>query len=515
MPTTVLSGATIGLNSILIEVEVDSTPGLHCFTIVGLPDKAVEESKDRVGAAIKNSGFTPPKQKNNKIVVNLAPADIRKQGPSYDLPIAVGYLLASKQLRIKDQKKRILVGELSLDGRLRPINGALSLACMTRDQVFDELILPKDNLKEACLVPIKNLIGVQSLKEVTDHLSGESPITSHSSLDKDDGILVSSNEIAPKIDMNDICGQENAKRALTIAASGNHNIIMNGPPGSGKTLLASAIPGILPVMEQDEIIEVTKIYSVSGLTKAHSPIYKRPFRNPHHTASSTAIIGGGSWPKPGEISLSHRGVLFLDEFPEFPRNVIEALRQPLENGSVTISRALNSLEFPARFMLVVAMNPCPCGNYGNEFKPCVCTINVINKYRNKVSGPVLDRIDIQINVPRETHKETKLPEKRLTSAHIKDTVMKTRAIQRKRFDKINIYTNSEMGLRELERFCSMENSAKILLKKIATANHISMRSYHKILKIARTIADINESEIIRLSHIAEASGYRINFETMI
>lgn len=508
----VFSGALIGLEGLPIEVEVDATAGLHFFTIVGLPDKTVEESKDRIASAIRNSGFVAPKQKNLRIIVNLAPADVKKEGPGYDLPIALGYLLCTKQIAF-DPKKTLCIGELSLDGSLRKLSGILPIVAMAKAQGFKEIIVPQENAAEASIIRDIRILPSRSLIETTAHLQGKSIIAPAQPLDFN--AYLREKEGASEFDMDQIKGQESAKRALVIAASGGHNILMHGPPGSGKTILARALAGIMPAMDHDEAIEVTKIFSVSGLISQEPLIIRRPFRSPHHTTSAVAIVGGGSWPKPGEITLAHRGVLFLDEFPEFPRSVIEALRQPMEQGEVTISRASGSVRFPARFMLVAAMNPCPCGNFGNAQKACICNDASIARYQKKVSGPILDRIDIQINVSHETYDKLKSTAKTGPDPRtMRATIAATRERQRARFSTIGIATNSEMGPREIQQYCGLSDSAEQMMKKVMADHNLSGRGYHKILKLSRTIADIGNSAIIQLPHIAEAIGYRIKNEQL-
>jgi len=501
MLAKVISCAVLGLEGAAIEVEVDISPGLPSFTIVGLPDAAVQEARERVRAAIRHSGCSFPAR---RIVVNLAPANLKKAGPSYDLPIAVGILLSSEQIQA-DVFHTVILGELSLDGSLRHTHGVLPMAALAREKGFTTLIVPEADAKEASLIEGIKIIPIASLAQLVGYLRGEIPPPEYQA----GGILESVPDHLVATDLAYIKGQEHVKRALEVAASGGHNLIMVGPPGSGKTLLARTLPSILPPMSFEESLEVTKIYSISGLLPTDTPLIRqRPFRSPHYTISNAGLVGGGHWPKPGEISLSHRGVLFLDELPEFGHSVLEVLRQPLEDKVVTISRAQGSLTFPANFMLVGAMNPCPCGFYVDPFRACTCSPAVVSRYQKRVSGPFIDRIDIFVEVPHIDYE--KLADDRLgeESTKARERVKAARAIQKERFRGTGLNCNAEMMPTEVREFCQTEESAGSLLKAAMKQLYLSARAFHRILKLARSIADLENTGIIKAHHLAEAIQYR-------
>ncbi len=492
--------AVVGLEGEIVEVEVDISHGLPSFTIVGLPDAAVQEARERVRAAIRNSGCTFPMK---RIVVNLAPASLKKAGPAYDLPIAIGILLSSEQL-YADTAQTVLLGELSLDGTLRHTTGMLPMVALAHQEGFANIIAPAADVKEASLVEGVKIRPATSLSQLISHFRGEIEIPEY--------IPDRTEDYTPPpvtTDLAEIKGQEHVKRALEVAAAGGHNIIMMGPPGSGKTLLARALPSIMPPTTSEEALEVTKIYSVSGLLPTDTPLMRqRPFRSPHYTISSAGLVGGGHWPRPGEISLSHRGVLFLDELPEFGHSLLETLRQPLEDKVITISRAQGSVTFPANFILVGAMNPCPCGYYGDPFRRCTCPTGLVSRYQRRISGPFIDRVDIFIEVPHIDYE--KLADNRLgeKSDRVQERVNAARLIQHQRFQGTKLSCNADMMPTEVREFCQAEESAQSLLKAAMKQLYLSARAFHRILKLARTIADLENAGIIKAHHLAEAVQYR-------
>jgi magnesium chelatase family protein len=501
MLARVFSCAVLGLEGVLVEVEVDFGSGLPKITVVGLPDAAVQESRERVRAAIKNIPLPFPRR---PLIINLAPANVRKEGPAYDLPIAVGILITSSLVQPESVQDTVIVGELSLDGSVRHIAGVLPMTALAREEGFRTICVPAEDAREAALVPDIQVIPVRNLKDLVLHLTGEvelkvQPPTRWKDLPP----------VFTQTDFKEIKGQEHVKRALEVAAAGNHNVLMNGPPGAGKTLLARSLPGIMPLMTSEESLDVTRVYSIlDQLPKDRPLIQHRPFRAPHHTISHAGLVGGGTWPQPGEISLAHRGVLFLDEFPEFSRQVLEVLRQPLEDKTVTISRAVGSLTFPANFMLVAAMNPCPCGYYGDPVRECTCSSSTITRYKKRISGPLIDRIDIHVEVPRVDYEKLQSDRLGEPSRKVQARVEDARDRQRERFQDADLHANAGMHPAQIRKFCTLEPEGRALLGSAMRQLHLSARSYHRVLKLARTIADLDNQDRILSPHLAEALQYQ-------
>lgn len=503
MLAKVFSSAVIGVSGLLVEVEVDIAFGLPLFSTVGLPEGAVRESKDRVKAAIKNSGYEFP---NRRITVNLAPADVKKEGTGYDLPIALGILAAAGILKNDALDFYGVIGELSLDGGLRPARGILPMALSAKQAGLKGILVPMANAREAAVVTGISVIGVETLYQAVEFLAGVTVIPP-TVVNVDE---IFRNDTVYDVDFAEVRGQEHVKRALEIAAAGGHNLLMKGPPGSGKTMLAQRLSTILPDLSFEEALETTKIYSVMGLLPADKALLTtRPFRAPHHTISDAGLIGGGQLPRPGEVSLAHNGVLFLDESPEFKKNVLEVLRQPLEDGYVTIARAAHSLSFPAQFILVAALNPCPCGYLGDLKHNCTCSPLQIQRYENRLSGPFLDRIDLHLEVPAVPFREMAADREGESSARIKERVDLARDIQKKRYVKRKkVYCNGQMAARDIRKYCALDQSSLALLETAVERLGLSARAFHRILKIARTIADLDHSDNLRQPHVAEAVQYR-------